>query len=302
MTADEDDDSPEEASATTDDEESPSAPEPTLETVLITGCSSGIGRATATAFRSEGWLVYATARDEDDLADLADMGCETAELDVTDRGQVERVVDRIVDEAGHIDCVVNNAGYAQMGPIEDVPTEKVHEQFDVNVYGPHRLVRATAPHMREAEDGTFVNVSSVSGKLSVAGTGVYSASKFAVEAMSDALRSELREFDVEVVVVEPGPVATQFTDRADSEVDDLPRSEAYDDLYELFEDASLVAGDGPLSVTPNQVAGVILNAASSTDPATRYPVGAVAKYGLLARYLPDRIRDVVVGLVRRFAT
>jgi NAD(P)-dependent dehydrogenase (short-subunit alcohol dehydrogenase family) len=301
MTADEDDDSPEAASVAAAEEAS-SGPEPTLSTVLITGCSSGIGRATAKAFRSEDWLVYATARDEDDIAALAEIGCETAELDVTDRGQVERVVERIVDEAGHIDCVVNNAGYAQMGPIEDVPTRKVHEQFDVNVYGPHRLVRAAAPHMREAEDGTFVNVSSVSGKLSVAGTGVYSASKFAVEAMSDALRSELREFDVEVVVVEPGPVATEFGDRAEHEVDDLPRSEAYDDLYELFEDASLVAGDGPLSVSPNEVAGVVLNAASSTDPATRYPVGAVAKYGLLARYLPDRIRDVVVGLVRRFAT
>ncbi|WP_435345455.1 SDR family oxidoreductase [Haloarchaeobius sp. HRN-SO-5] len=301
MTGDEDADSSGSATATPDDEES-SRPEPKLETVLITGCSSGIGRATAEAFLDEDWLVYATARDTDDVEDLAAAGCETAELDVTDRGQVERVVDRVVDEAGRLDCVVNNAGYAQLGPVEDVPTRKVHEQFDVNVYGQHRLVRAAAPHMREAEMGTFVNVSSLAGRLAVAGAGVYSASKFAVEAMSDSLRTELDPFDVDVVVVEPGPVETQFTDRADAEVDDLPRSDAYADLYEIYEEAGMVTGEGPLAVDPERVASVIVNAASSTEPATRYSVGAAAKYGSLARFLPDRLRDVALRLFRRFAS
>ena len=301
MTADEDVDSPASATATSEEAVS-SRPEPKLETVLITGCSSGIGRATARAFLDEEWLVYATARDIDDIDDLQAAGCETAQLDVTERGQAERVVDRIVDEAGRLDCVVNNAGFAQMGPVEDVPTRKVHEQFDVNLYGQHRLVRAAAPHMREAERGTIVNVSSIAGRLSLAGTGIYSASKFAGEAMSDALRSELGSFDVDVVVVEPGPVETRFNQRADDEVDDLPRSDAYADLYEIFDDASMVTGDGPLSVPPDAVASVIVNAASSTDPETRYPVGAVAKYGMLARFLPDRVRDVILRLVQRFAS
>ena len=273
-----------------------------MKTALITGSSSGIGRATAVEFLRREWTVYATARDTADVADLAEAGCETAQLDVTDDADVERVVERVMDETGRIDCLVNNAGYAQYGPTEDVPVEAVRDQFDVNVYGPHRVTRAALPYMRRRESGTIVNVSSVQGRVASGGTGAYSGSKHALEAMSDALRVEVEDFGVDVVVVEPGPVQTRFGERAESEIDRLERTEAYDDLYELFEDASLVAGDGPLSVSPNQVAGVILNAASSTDPATRYPVGIVAKYGLLARYLPDRIRDVVVGLVRRFAT
>ncbi|WP_267642552.1 SDR family oxidoreductase [Haloarchaeobius amylolyticus] len=283
-------------------ETSPGGPEPTLETVLITGCSSGIGRETAKAFLDEDWQVYATARDTEAIADLADAGCKTAELDVTDRGQVERVVDRIVDEHGRIDCVVNNAGFAQMGPVEDVPTDKVHEQFDVNVYGPHRLIRAALPHMRESERGTIVNISSALGRITIPGSGIYSASKFAIESMSDALRGEVDQYDVDVVVVEPGPVETEFYDRADDELDDLPRSDAYGDLYEMYDDANTVSGGSPMSVTPTRVAETILNAASSTNPDPRYPVGAAAKYFMLVRFVPDRWRDTVLRLVRKFAT
>ncbi|WP_439025585.1 SDR family oxidoreductase [Haloarchaeobius sp. DT45] len=300
MTDDSDTDAGDPASETGTDEPA-DGPEPKLETVLITGCSSGIGREAAKAFLDEDWLVYATARDTADIEDLARAGCETAELDVTDRGQVERVVDRIVDENGRIDCVVNNAGFAQMGPVEDIPTDKVHEQFDVNLYGPHRLIRAALPHMRESERGTIVNVSSALGRITFPGSGVYSASKFALEAMSDALRGEVDQYDVDVVVVEPGPVETDFYDRADSELDDLPRSDAYDDLYEMYDDANTVSGGGPMSVTPRAVAETILNAASSTDPDPRYPVGAAAKYFMLVRFVPDRWRDTILRLVRRFA-
>ncbi|WP_435363202.1 SDR family oxidoreductase [Haloarchaeobius sp. DYHT-AS-18] len=278
------------------------SPEPKLETVLITGCSSGIGRETAKAFLDEDWLVYATARDTDDIADLEAAGCKTAELDVTDRGQVERLVERIVDEHGRIDCVVNNAGFAQMGPVEDVPTKKVHEQFDVNLYGPHRLIRAALPHMRESERGTIVNVSSALGRITLPGSGVYSASKFALEAMSDALRGEVDQHDVDVVIVEPGPVETDFYDRADSELDDLPRSDAYGDLYEMYDDANTVSGGSPMSVKPRAVAETILNAASSTNPDPRYPVGAAAKYFMLVRFVPDRWRDTILRLVQKFAS
>ncbi|WP_435335274.1 SDR family oxidoreductase [Haloarchaeobius sp. TZWWS8] len=277
-------------------------PEPTLETVLITGCSSGIGRETAKAFLEEDWLVYATARDTDDITDLAKRGCETAELDVTDRGQVERVVDRVVDEAGRLDCVVNNAGFAQMGPVEDIPTDRFHEQMDVNLYGPHRLARAALPHMRDAERGSIINVSSALGRITFPGAGVYSASKYALEGMSDAMRMETAAFDVDVVLVEPGPVETEFYDRADDELEGLPRSDAYADLYEMFDGASAFGGGGPMAVQPEDVASVILNAASSTDPDPRYPVGAMAKYFMLARFVPDRWRDTAFKLFRRFAT
>jgi len=270
------------------------------ETVLITGCSSGIGRATALAFLEEGWTVYATARDTADVAELGDARhCETARLDVTEDEDVERVVDRIVDEQGRIDCLVNNAGYGQYGAIEDVPVDDVHAQFDVNVYGPHRLTRAVLPHMREREDGTIVNVSSVLGRLSIAGSGVYSGSKFALEAMSDALRAEVDGHGIDVVLVEPGPVDTGFDDRAADEIDDVERSGAYDTVYEVFDDVTALGGDGPGSVPPEEVAAYVVNAASSTRPAARYPVGALAALGVYARFLPDRWRDALYRLVSR---
>ena len=281
------------------------------KTVLITGCSSGIGRATALEFLDEDWIVYATARNPADVQTLGERErCEIATLDVTDQGDVERVVDRIVDEQGRIDCLVNNAGYGQMGPVEDVPTDRVHRQFDVNVYGPHRLIRAVLPHMRDQEDGTIVNLSSVAGRVSFPGGGVYSGSKFALEAMSDALRAEVDEYDVDVVLVEPGPVDTGFQERAmdsiDGDADDEPaapegvdRSDAYGDLYSLLEDREALGGSGPGTVPPERVAAEIVNAASATRPAARYPVGPVARVGVLGRFLPDSLRDAAYGLVRK---
>jgi NAD(P)-dependent dehydrogenase (short-subunit alcohol dehydrogenase family) len=273
------------------------------DTVLITGCSSGIGRATARAFLDEDWKVYATARNPADIETLGDEGCELATLDVTDQGDVDRVVDRILDEDGHIQCLVNNAGFGQLGPIEDVPTEQVHRQFDVNVYGPHRLTRAVLPHMRDQGDGTIVNVSSVVGRVSFPGMGVYAGSKFAVEAMTDALRAEVKEYGIDAVLVEPGPVDTNFSERAKSEVDGedevdgVERSGAYETFYETFSDTQALGGGGPGSVAPERVAEDILNAASATKPAARYPVGTLAQIGVLARFLPDSVRDKLVGLM-----
>jgi len=270
------------------------------ETVLITGSSSGIGRATAELFAEEEWVVYATARDEADLAELAERGCETAELDVTRAADVERVLDRIADEQGRLDCLVNNAGYGQHGPLEDVPAGELARQFDVNVYGPHRLTRAALPHMREAGDGTIVNVSSVSGRITVPGAGAYSASKFALEAMSDALRGEVAGFGVDVVLVEPGPVATEFGERSAAELtaglDD--RRDVYGWVYEAVEDGSILAGSAPFAAEPRDVAAVIHEAAETTDPHARYPVGDAARYILLARFLPDRLRDLAFRVVR----
>ncbi|KTG09735.1 oxidoreductase [Haloprofundus marisrubri] len=269
------------------------------ETVLITGCSSGIGRATARAFLAEDWVVYATARNPADIEQLGEEGCELATLDVTDQADIDRVVDRIVDEQGAIHCLVNNAGYGQFGPIEDVPIEAVEKQFAVNVYGPHRLTRAVLPHMREEGDGTIVNVSSVVGRVSFPGNGVYAGSKFALEAMTDALRAEVEPYDINAVLVEPGPVATKFTERVEDELADLDRSGAYESIYKLFEDNQALGGEGPGTVPPQRVADDIVNAASATKPAARYPVGIVAEIGAFARFLPDGIRDSLFGLARK---
>jgi NAD(P)-dependent dehydrogenase (short-subunit alcohol dehydrogenase family) len=273
------------------------------KTVLITGCSSGIGRATALAFLDEEWEVYATARNPADIETLGERGCDISTLDVTEEDDVERVVSRIVDEHGRIDCLVNNAGYAQFGPIEDVPTRKVHEQFDVNVYGPHRLTRAVLPHMRAQESGTIVNVSSVAGRLSFPGGGVYCGSKFALEAMSDALRVEVEEEGIDVVLVEPGPVDTRFDQRAAEEVDEseIDRSEAYASFYKAFDDAQAVGDGGFWEESPERVAEDIVNAASATKPAARYPVGTVASLAVLGRFVPDSLRDSAFGFLRKLS-
>ncbi|POG53608.1 SDR family oxidoreductase [Haloferax marisrubri] len=276
------------------------------KTVLITGCSTGIGRATALDFLDEEWEVYATARNPADIETLGERGANIATLDVTDQGDVDRVVDRIADEQGRIDCLVNNAGYGQMGPVEDVPTEQVHAQFDVNVYGPHRLIRAVLPHMRSQGDGTIVNVSSVVGRVAFPGTGIYAGSKFALEAMTDALRTEVEEYGIDAVLVEPGPVETQFSNRVDDEVngnsedaDGLDRSGAYEKLYKLFDDSQALGSSGPGAIPPERVAEDIVNAASSTKPRARYQPGTVARVGVLARFLPDAWRDALYGFARK---
>ena len=270
------------------------------KTVLITGCASGVGRATAEAFLDDDWKVYATARNPADVETLGEREhCDVNTLDVTDREDAERVASRMMERDGRIDALVNDAGYVQRGPLEDVTDDMLHRQFDVNVYGPHRLARAVLPHMREAGDGTIVNVSSVAGRVAAPGMGAYAGSKHALEGMSDALRSEVESFGVDVVVVQPGPVETSFRDRAEDELERGSRTEAYESVYEFREDATLVGGESPFAVPPEDVAEVILEAAVSPDPETRYPVGRLAELSLNARFLPDGLRDAAFSIVRK---
>ena len=276
------------------------------QTVLITGCSSGIGRAAAHMFLEADWRVYATARNPADIETLGERGCQIATLDVTDGDDIDRVVDRIEDESGSVSCLVNNAGFGQFGAIEDIPTAQVHRQFDVNLYGPHRLIRAVLPKMRENEAGTIINISSVAGQVSFPTGGVYAGSKAALEAMSDALRNEVAPYDIDVVIIEPGPVETAFPDRAAREFQDetkensraddtqqLERSGAYESLYELLTDTKLVGGGGFGAVSAERVAEDILDAASSTSPQPRYQTGATARVGVLARFVPSTWRDTL---------
>ncbi len=267
------------------------------ETVLITGCSGGIGRATAQQFNEAGWTVYATARNPSDIETLGEAGCKLATLDVTDQADIDRVVDRVIEEEGAIGCLVNNAGYGQFGTIEDVPTEVVESQFDVNVFGPHRLMRAVLPHMRRENAGTVVNVSSVVGRVALPGAGAYSASKFALEAMSDAARNEVEAFGIDITLIEPGPVQTGFAERVTTEIEGIDREGPYEKLYSIIDSATAVATDGPGSIPPARVAEDILNAASATKPAARYPTGTPGRIGVLARFVPTRLRDALYNAV-----
>src|SRR3954447_1763477 len=178
-----------------------------VQTVLITGCSSGIGRATALRLHDAGHRVVATARRPETLDDLPP-GIVRLRLDVCDPASVEAAVRDADAKTGGVTALVNNAGFGQSGPVEFVTEEQVRHQFETNVYGPLRLIRAVLPSMRARGEGRIVNVSSAAGKFSTPFLGIYCASKFALEAVSDALRVEVAPFGVRVVVIEPGPIET----------------------------------------------------------------------------------------------
>ncbi len=274
----------------------------TEDCVLITGCSSGIGRATAERFHGEGWRVYATARDTGDIDDLNDQGMETLELDVTVDEDVEDAVSTVEEMHGAVDCLVNNAGLGVMGAVEDLSADDLHRQMQVNLYGPQRLMRRVLPGMREQGSGTVVNMSSVSGRVSTPGMGAYCASKHALEAISDAARAELQGFDVDVVLVEPGPVETPFGDKSADDIDRRSDSDgAYDDLYDALEEygRGISGGQGSvreklfdgMSVKPGEVADVVYRAASSSDPRPRYSPAASHRALSMSRYVPSEVRD-----------
>lgn len=269
------------------------------KSVLITGCSGGVGRATAQEFNEAGWTVYATARNSSDIETLGEAGCELATLDVADQSDIDRVIDRILDDEGAIGCLVNAAGYGQIATIEDTSTETLKSQFEVNVFGPHRLIRAVLPHMRRENNGTIINVSSVLGRVALPGAGAYSSSKFALEAMSDAVRNEVGKFGIDVAVIEPGPVQTGASERITTGLEETDREGPYEGLYSTIDNATAVGSDGPGSITPERVAEDILDAASSTKPAARYPTGTPARIGVLARFLPAGVQDALLDAVEK---
>src|SRR5688572_21364106 len=182
--------------------------------VLITGCSTGIGRAAAGRLARSGMTVYATARRLDSIEDLARAGCRTLALDVTDEDSMRAAVEEVERAEGAVGALVNNAGYSQSGAVETVPLDDVRRQFETNVFGLLRMCQLVLPGMRREHTGRIVNVSSMGGKLTFPGGGVYHATKHAVEALSDALRFEVRGFGVHVSIIEPGLIKTRFAETA----------------------------------------------------------------------------------------
>src|SRR5919112_3272345 len=186
--------------------------------VLVTGCSSGIGWATAGRLAEAGWRVYATARDVEKIAPLERSGCELLPLDVTDEDSMISAVEEVERREGAVGVLGNNAGYSHSGAVEAVPMDKVRRQFETNVFGLVRMCQLVLPGMRRQGYGRIVNLSSMGGRLTFPGGGYYHASKYAIEAISDALRYEVEGFGIEVVVVEPGLIRTSFSDVALSSI------------------------------------------------------------------------------------
>lgn len=269
--------------------------------VLVTGCSSGIGRATAIRLARDGWSVFASARHVEAIADLIPLGCRVLALDVTSEESMRAAVAHVEAAHGAVSVLVNNAGFSQSGAIETVPIEQVRAQFETNVFGLARLTQLVLPGMRRQRWGKIVNISSMGGKLVFPGGGYYHATKYALEAISDALRFEVQGFGVKVIVIEPGLVRSEFPTTAVMAMKTASTDEGTrDDVYAVFREAvaratqeSYIKGPvAPLVASPEQVADVISGAVSSERPRTRYTVGASATvFLMLRRLLGDRLWD-----------
>jgi NAD(P)-dependent dehydrogenase (short-subunit alcohol dehydrogenase family) len=271
--------------------------------VLITGCSSGIGRATAQRLAAHGWTVYATARRPESIADLEAAGCRTLALDVTDEDSMVAAVRTVEETHGAVGVLINNAGYSQSGAIETVPLDAVRRQFETNVFGLVRLTQLVLPRMRDQRWGKIVNLGSMGGKLVFPGGGHYHATKHALEAISDALRFELRGFGIDVILLEPGLIVTEFGEAAAASMAATGGAQAAgDDPYAQFNATvgSVTKGayDGPLRMLgagPERVAKVIERVITRRRAPTRVAITPSAKLSLSSRrLLPDRAWDALM--------
>jgi NAD(P)-dependent dehydrogenase (short-subunit alcohol dehydrogenase family) len=269
--------------------------------VLITGCSSGIGHATAERLLADGWTVYATARRPESIADLAAKGAKTLALDVTDEESMNAAVGAVTDAEGAVGVLINNAGYSQSGAVETVPPEQVRRQFETNVFGVIRMSQLALPGMREQSWGKIVNIGSMGGKLTFPGGGIYHATKYALEAISDSLRFEVRGFGVDVILIEPGLIVTRFGDTAAGSVSgstDTTGDGPYAHFNRQVAKLTAEAYRGPmvkLGGGPEKVADAIARALSADRPKARYPVTPSAHLMIAQRRItPDRVWDLMM--------
>ena len=268
------------------------------KTVLITGCSTGIGRATAERLLDNGHTVYATARHPEALGDLASRGAHTLALDVTDESSMSAGVDRVVAEQGAVGALVNNAGYSHSGALETLAMDDVRRQFETNVFGLLRMSQLVLPSMRAAGFGRIVNISSMGANFTFPGGGIYHSTKYAVEAISDAMRFEVKGFGVDVVIIQPGLIRTEFAATAATELDE--QAGPYRDFNAAVGEATKSAYEtGPLARFgggPETVAKVVEKAITADSPKIRYRVTPSARVLIGQRkLLSDKMWDRFVG-------
>ncbi|MBL0907923.1 oxidoreductase [Pectobacterium carotovorum] len=271
--------------------------------ILVTGASSGIGEAAALRLKASGHTVYAAARRIERMQKLAEVGIRVLPLDVTDSVSVQTVVDTIIAECGRIDVVVNNAGYGSYGAVEEVSPEEGRAQFDVNVFGAVRLTQLVLPHMRAQRSGTVINITSMGGKIYTPLGAWYHGTKFALEAISDCLRLEVEPFGIDVVVIEPGGIKTEWADIAATKLLDVSGHGAYAKQAEAMADSMVGESSRKRQSSPQVIADTIAQAVNARRPKTRYAVGFGAKPMIcLRRLLSDRLFDrfmrMAIGISR----
>jgi len=257
---------------------------------IITGASSGIGESTALKFKQEGWIVYAGARRVDRMNKLQQEGINIMELDVTVEESMVNFVRKVISETGRIDVLVNNAGYGSYGAVEDVPIVEARYQFEVNILGMARMIQLVLSNMRERKQGKIINISSIGGKLGEPHGAWYHATKFAVEGFSDSLRMELRQFNIDVVIIQPGAILTEWSGIARDNMLKISGKTAYGNMV-LKHIAMLKKYDGQGS-EPSVIANIIIKACTTKKPKTRYAAGKAAGMMLfMRRILSDRLFD-----------
>jgi NAD(P)-dependent dehydrogenase (short-subunit alcohol dehydrogenase family) len=268
---------------------------PTAKVALVTGGSSGIGQATARELAAAGFTVYAAARRVERLQALAMAGIRPIEMDVTDDTSMKAGVAAIIEEQGRIDVLANIAGYGSYGAVEDVPMDEARAQMEVNVFGAARLIQLVLPHMRQQRSGTIVNVTSMGGKITTPLGAWYHATKFALEAISDCLRMEVAPFGINVVVIEPGGIRTEWPGIAAEKVRSVSSTGPYAAQGNAVATSLTSEATARRSSPPELIGRTITKAVTARRPKTRYAVGYGAKPMIfLHGVLPDRGFDAFI--------
>ena len=263
-----------------------------MKVVLITGASSGIGYKTAQLLAQQGHKVYGAARRLDKIQNLEKNGVIPISLDITDEESVKKCVDTIVTAEGRIDVLINNAGYGAYGAVEDVSIEEARKQLDVNLFGLARLTQLVLPIMRSQRSGKIINTSSMGGRVATLFGAWYHASKYALEGFSDCLRMEVSKFGIDVVLIEPGGIKTDWGYIAADHLLETSKGGAYEELATKTAESIKKRYSSNMLSKPELIAKTIVKAVQSKRPKTRYLIGFGAKpIVFLKTILPDRVYD-----------
>lgn len=262
-----------------------------LPTVLVTGCSSGAGHATALRFLKAGYPTYASARQIESIEDLKAAGCETLALDVTKQDTIDEAVKIIEQKHGSVGVLVNNAAIGIMTPMETISIDEVRRQYETNIFGLLAVTQAVLPEMRKAGKGRIVNIGSSGGEFTSPGGGVYQATKYALCSMNDAMRMELKPFGIDVTMIQPGAIATKFASNGVVlGMDEGPYQVLMKGIYNVSNAAVKLGAPGTWS--PTQIAEIIYKAGTKRKPKARYRPGIVAKSLIYMRlWLPYSVWD-----------
>jgi len=258
--------------------------------ILITGASAGMGKDFARELVKDGHTVYGAARRLGQMDDLKALGVKTIKMDVTDEASMVQGITDIIEAEGGVDVLINNAGFGSYGAIEDVSIQDAKYQLDVNVFGAARLAQLVIPQMRKQHFGRVINISSIGGKFALPLGGWYHASKFALEALSDALRNEVKPFGIDVVVIEPGGVKSEWSDIAMDNLVKISGNGVYSKMAKKL--AGMSKTQGHRAAGPEVITKLIKKAIEAKNPKTRYTGGFAAKPLLfLRKILSDRMMD-----------